>query len=61
MIPPVVASERGRAQTVHVTAWTGLQDRVVARNFARRTIWKVRPQTVTARYSKQDEAWRYPE
>ena len=24
MIPPVVASERGRAQTVHVTAWTGL-------------------------------------
>ena len=30
--------------------------RVVARNFARRTIWKVRPKTVTARYSKQDEA-----
>ena len=24
MIPPVVASERGRAQTIHVTAWMGL-------------------------------------
>ena len=24
VIPPVVASERGTAQTIHVTAWVGL-------------------------------------
>ena len=43
MIPPVVASERGIAQTIHVTAWVGLQDHAVARKLVSRMFWKVQP------------------
>ena len=43
MIPLVVASERGLAQTNVVTAILGLQDHDVARNLVRRTLWKMGP------------------
>ena len=43
MIPLVVASERGAAQTTYVTAYVVLYDHVVARKLVSRMFWKVQP------------------
>ena len=46
MIPQVVASERGGAQTGTVQAAPGLKDQDVGRNFGSRTAWKSRAERV---------------
>ena len=52
MIPLVVASERGRAQTMHVARHVGVVRPPEAMYEVSRTDWKVRPQRVKAPYAK---------
>ena len=56
MIPPVVASDRGRAQTTEVPASVGLSDGAVARKMMTGVLWKVHPQKVKDPYGKSSEA-----
>ena len=62
MIPPVVASDRGRAQTACVAMHArGSRTEPMELDMASRTLWKVGPQQVTVLYAKLSAAMRYPE
>ena len=59
MIPPVAASERGRAQTSVLACWGS--DCIIDLNRVIERSWKDLPERVKAPYMKPDEARQNPE
>ena len=62
MIPPVVASDRGTAQTFAVaTPHGGSRTAIEVRRERSGSVWKVAPQRVKAPYAQADVGRRHPE
>ena len=61
MIPPVVVSESGGAQTAGVEARGGVVGRRERTSGASGTVWEGRPERVRAPYAKRSEPQANPE